>query len=43
MLIKMAQISKVEFMSKHEAMFSEADANKDGMLDEKERQAIHVT
>ena len=38
---KDGQISKTEFMAKHEAVFTEVDTNKDGMLDEKERQAMH--
>lgn len=38
---KDGQISKAEFMAKHEAMFTSADANKDGILDAKEHQALH--
>jgi uncharacterized low-complexity protein len=38
---KDGQVSKAEFMSKHEAMFNKADTNKDGMLDVKEHQTLH--
>jgi hypothetical protein len=40
---KDGQVSKAEFMSKHEAMFNKADANKDGMLDAKEHKLYIVT
>ncbi|MFO1391495.1 MAG: hypothetical protein U1E94_04650 [Agitococcus sp.] len=36
-----AKVSKAEFMSRHEAMFNEADSNKDGMLDANEHKALH--
>jgi hypothetical protein len=38
---KDGKVTKEEFMTHHEAMFTEADANKDGSLDADERKALH--
>lgn len=38
---KDGMVTKEEFMSHHEKMFTEADANKDGSLDAEERKALH--
>lgn len=38
---KDGKVTKEEFLKHHEAMFDEADANKDGALDADERQALH--
>jgi uncharacterized low-complexity protein len=38
---KDGKVTKEEFLKHHEAMFDEADANKDGSLDADERKALH--
>lgn len=38
---KDGKVTKEEFMTHHEKMFTEADANKDGSLDADERKALH--
>jgi uncharacterized low-complexity protein len=38
---KDGKVTKEEFLKHHEAMFDEADANKDGSLDATERKAMH--
>jgi uncharacterized low-complexity protein len=39
---KDGKVTKEEFMTHHEKMFTEADANKDGSLDADERKALHA-
>ncbi|SDZ86264.1 EF hand [Thiothrix caldifontis] len=39
---KDGMVTKEEFMTHHEKMFTEADANKDGSLDADERKALHA-
>lgn len=38
---KDGNVSKQEFMTRHEQMFNEADTNKDGMLSADERKGLH--
>ena len=38
---KDGKVTKDEFIKHHEAMFDEADTNKDGSLDAEERKALH--
>lgn len=38
---KDGNVTKEEFMTHHETMFTDADANKDGSLDADERKAMH--